>query len=781
MIYMAKIKKVYIIIIVILLILGIFLYGLSLYVHSQLKAPSTSSIAYGKPVFNASVISSLVLSYNKDTALVPYALIDYSSSNVISANFTFNVYGENPLSNIYFVESPSMCYDCFDYNDVENGLRYYLSRYGLLEYEKFNTVNLNNINSIPKNSTVIIATGLLPATMMPNSGYPYNESLLSLLMNGDTVIYVGDNFSRSIGTGSIIFQTNPSTMSLLNSYNLYEGNGFSNYSEFYLNRPTFSLANRYYSISYAKSLNGTLVAFANLPTSAWSNASAMARDISLALYDRFWLSELAYGTYNLMNPGNSGSFGLLALQKYITYQNGSSIDNAYPFISIAAYNYTNYTIKSLPFKIYFSVNGTLSMPSTIAETQTIPMLISMNINSSQKQLVIPHIDLYNQNMSYTASIPIGFFNTSTGINIIKYQSFALPSGYYIAVLKDFYNRPYAESLFDLAGININPISLDFKNGTFVFSITSMGLPITNSTYSISLNNGYNTTGFTRNGTIIYKLPKGSVTNYGQQTFEINMFKTSYTYSTSYIKEVLHIPVYYIEFAIVIIVIVILNLVLKAPTRDEYYIDVPNFPPSKKVHVTVQKEDILSLFGKINLHYHWHYMPLTAEEIKSGIGTNIRYNNMPVSITLQNVRIILTQLVNSGDLLNAGSYYAPKKWIEESGYGIDYLTTFRKLRDYCVTAGLLFTDLGAADNADIVLTKNGIQAYLIIYSESGKMKNILIDEEARKYIVFLDEESRLKFIEGLHEAYGEEAQALRIGLANDYIRIIDSDHLDQLVL
>ncbi|MGC9204950.1 MAG: hypothetical protein ACP5FN_01575, partial [Candidatus Micrarchaeia archaeon] len=173
--------------------------------------------------------------------------------------------------------------------------------------------------------------------------------------------------------------------------------------------------------------------------------------------------------------------------------------------------------------------------------------------------------------------------------------------------------------------------------------------------------------------------------------------------------------------------------------------------------------------------------LTAEEIKSGVGANIRYNNMPVSITLQNVRTILTQLTNSGDLLEAGGYYAPKKWIEESGYGIDYLATFRKLRDYCVTAGILFTDLGGAENADMILTKNGVQTYLLIYSASGKMKNLFIDGETRKYVVFLDEESRLKFVEELHEAYGEQAQALKIGLANDYVRIIDADHLDQLVL
>ena len=92
----------------------------------------------------------------------------------------------------------------------------------------------------------------------------------------------------------------------------------------------------------------------------------------------------------------------------------------------------------------------------------------------------------------------------------------------------------------------------------------------------------------------------------------------------------NIPAIYIEFAVAIIVVVLLNLVLKPPNRDEYYIDVPEFPPSKKDQVKVQASDIVSVFDKVNYYYHWKYMPLTAEEVRSGIGNNIRINSMPDS-------------------------------------------------------------------------------------------------------------------------------------------------------
>ncbi|MFP3279162.1 MAG: hypothetical protein RXP92_02550, partial [Candidatus Micrarchaeota archaeon] len=454
----------------------------------------------------------------------------------------------------------------------------------------------------------------------------------------------------------------------------------------------------------------------------------------------------------------------------------------YPLVNVVFSNSTNYSIISKRFNVYAKLNGSLSIPSPIAETQTVPIVIGMNINSPTRRLVIPHIDLYTSNMTYVTSIPIGFFNTSTGINIIKYESFGMPSGYYIAILRDFNNRPYAASLFELAGIEISPINLNFRNGTFLFRLSSLGMPIANSTYSISLDNSYLTSGITNNSEILYRLPKGSVIGYGTQTFEINIFNSKYTYVTQYSKEILHIPAYYIEFAIVIIIVIVLNLVIKAPNRDEYYIDIPEIPRSKKTHVVVPKKEILDLFDKINMHYHWKYMPLLPEEIKNGIAANLRYNNMPISITLQNVDIILTKLVNSGDLTNIKDYFAPKRWIDESGYSIEYLATFRRLRDYFVTAGISFTpDLGAAQDADIDITKSGVEAQVFIYAETGKRSKIWVGGDTKKFIVFFDDERKLKFIEALYSSFGDESEVLKVAIANGLIKLIDTEHLDQLII
>ncbi|MGC9142299.1 MAG: hypothetical protein ACP5HF_00140 [Candidatus Micrarchaeia archaeon] len=775
-----KIRKILFVGIVVALIMAVFLIALSSYIHSQFKMGVQTYAPQGKPHFNFNIYTEGVLSYSNGQYAVPFAVINYTASNVTNASISISLYTKNPFSNIYYISSPSMSIGAFPDSDVESSLRYALNRYDLLNGYSLNVVNINNAYTIPPRSIVIIATGLLPVSMMPGSGYEGNTTILSLLSKGDTVIYVGGNFSRSIGTGSVIFQTNQQSLQALAKYGIIWNPPITSGSMFYFSKPTFSLPNQYGNVSYANILNGTLIAFSNEPKLAWPNASSMADDIALALYYRFWIPQIAYGNYTLTTPSN-GSIGVFALQRYLTYQNSSLINSTYPLINVVYSNSTNYTIAYKQFKIVAIANGSLSIPAQIAETQKVPIVIGMNINSKTKTLVAPHIDIYTSNMSYVSSIPIGFFNTSTGINVIKYVSFSMPHGYYIAVLKDFNNRPYAASLFYLGGVDINPINLNFKNGTFVFGLSSLDMPIADSPYTISLDNSYTSNGTTNNSMIIYTLPKGSVINYGTQTFSIEIFKEKYTYTTSYIKEVFHIPIYYIEFGIVIAIVIILNLVLKAPNRDEYYIDIPDFMPSKKTRVVVSKNEILALFDKINAHYHWKYMPLLPEEIKNSISSNIRYNNMPVSITLQNVIGILTKLVNSGDLLNIKDYYAPKRWIDESGYSIEYLATFRRLRDYCITAGFIFTDLGASPDADMTIAKSGIEALVFIYAESGKRSKIKIGGDTKKFIIFFDEDRKLRFLEALYISLGEESEALKVAISNGLIKLIDTEHLDQLII
>ena len=167
-----------------------------------------------------------------------------------------------------------------------------------------------------------------------------------------------------------------------------------------------------------------------------------------------------------------------------------------------------------------------------------------------------------------------------------------------------------------------------------------------------------------NGGLTYSLPRGTIIGYGNESFRFDMFNSNYTYSTQYIQKVFNIPSVYIEFAIAILVVVLLNLVLQPPNRDDYFIDVPEFPSSKKEQVKVQASDILNVFDKVNYYYHWKYMPLTSEEIRSGIGNNIRVKSMPISITTQNTNNIIFTLLDKGDRERV-ELLRPSTWVEAS--------------------------------------------------------------------------------------------------------------------
>ena len=107
-------------------------------------------------------------------------------------------------------------------------LQIYLNQYGMIQNQSsFNYIQLDNISSIAPNSIVIVPSGLIPLSLLPiqnsslsnyNSCFSTrNYSIINLLNNGDTVLYVGENFSRSVSCGQQIIQTPQSVINELSN------------------------------------------------------------------------------------------------------------------------------------------------------------------------------------------------------------------------------------------------------------------------------------------------------------------------------------------------------------------------------------------------------------------------------------------------------------------------------------------------------------------------------------------------------------------------------------
>ncbi len=790
---MVKRKKIILAAVIIIVVLAIFLVLIRVSLSSIIKIKITPPTHPGPMSLSFNVYAEGFATYDNARNISPYAAFNYTATNAINMSVDLRTYARNPVPSIYLLNASAYCYRC--YNEVTLKDQLYD------DLEQYNLIN-NNFFYVPaaalgtvSNSIIIIPTGLMPIALLPYTQYTMqNVTITELLKRGNTVVYIGGNFSESIGPTGIVFKTpqasllNLSALGLLpapytltkNVTNLF----FSNATFAFYNKNGSIVSSKYNSVTYVNFENGTIVAFSNNQKAGWKNATAIASDISRVINSHFWLNVLANYTeiVPLANNSTSGSLGVAETDTSIGYaQNDKELNNTYTLLTLLLRNSTQTLEENKLISITYSQNGTLGFPSIISETKMIPITVEMNVNTTKPITVSPHIDIFTSTMNYVMTIPVGFFNTSTDINVIKQYSFSIKSGQYIGILRNFYNRYYSSAVFTIGNTSLEPISMNFKNGTFVFSAESDNYSITNTTYTVMLDGGYKETGTVTNGTIVYALPKGTVVGYGKHVFVFTLFGENYTYSTNYVQKIFHIPIIYIEVIVVLVAIVLLNLIVKPPNRDEYYIDVAESIPTKKEEVTVGRDEILNVFDKVNYYNHWRYMPLTVDEVKMGISTNLRYNNMPISITTQNAMNILNKLVASGNLQTYIGYYAPVKWTTDSGYSVAYLAIFRKLRDYCITHGIMFTELGKSENADMVITKGGVQARIIIYVDNTQIKDIIVDSSVKTFIVFADELKKTEFTEKLYLSYGDQAELLRMSISNGYVKLIDTYNLNQLSL
>lgn len=758
-----------IIIAVIAIVIAAFLAVTAWYVTSfithlrQIEASIPPNVT-GNISYNIYLSSKGALLYNNGEQVVPYASFNYTAENVTSANFSIMVYNRTPAINAYVVDTGTSCYKCLsDQGLLYGDLAAALEEYGVVANRSdVKSVDIGSLDSTKNDSLIIIPSGLMPSQLLDSS-----YELPNLLSKGDTIFYIGQNFTRNINNG-IVYLTNQTVLAQLAADSLATEPANAMLTN--ASGSTFVFSSGYVrgGLPIVNTLNGSIVAFSNYPDALWSNSSVAANAIAYAIMERQWIGKVSQGSYYVQNKTGIATVFASAI--------GTAVENGtYPLALIELENNARRRYIEMPLNISYARGGAISIPSIIGESATEPLIIS--ISSGGGPQLSFHVDIYNRNLEYVGTIPIGFFNTTSSIE--SQYTFDMPSGDYIASLKDINGKVYSSALFRIANISITPISLDFQHGIFNFSVESAGFPVSNIRYNASIGGLYGQSGNIENGLISYAVPRGTVISYGTKNFEFNIIGANYTLPEAYVHE-RTIPTFYIEFGVAIFIVVLLNLVLRAPTRDDYYIDVPDFLPAKKIEMTTDAGSIKGLFDTINLQFRWRYMPLTPEEIKAGISNNLRFNNMPISITLQNTVSILDKLTAKGILSSAYGYYLPNEWISAAGHNDDYLVIFRKLRDYCIEHAMLFTDIGSSEKADMAITKNGVQSLVYIYSGEGSMKDISFGKETRVFIVFITDEALREFTDKLYSAYGSDAEMLKLGISSGTIRLISTERMDRLL-
>ncbi|MEM3245373.1 MAG: hypothetical protein QXN16_01230 [Candidatus Micrarchaeaceae archaeon] len=773
----SKTKKIIIFIIAAIAVISItfaFLYNLIINKLASIKvyiAPTNSHTSI-------SLVKSLLLSYNNAKNEVPYMLIHYSVNNVTNLMIYASMYIKQPpqTNKIYIFNDEGENYFSKNASRIEAMVENYLEKYGIINNpSQIVDVNASTVSSIVNNSILLVISGFMPQDLVKQNRS--QSILISLLQKGTSIIYVGQNFNKLVTKGSVIIPGGnlPAFLSTVN----FSGNVSSSdpLKDLFFSNATFSFTTGkiYGNVSYENVYNGSLIAFSNYPD--LFNASSLAIGIAKSIAEFFWVPKYteAEMSVHLASFNSSGNIGVLMQSPLISY--GTSLNNS--FVRIVAYSNPAY----LPGKGYsyinyepiFGSNGVLYIPGVVIPGYT--FLANFTINQ-QANIGGTNLFLYIYNLNYTelnVSV-LPWIPSVSNYTFIKIGTFNRPPGNYIWSLKNLYGYAYESALVTVPPINISMKSYNITNNVYTLYVSCGGQPL-NLPFSITLNGNYSVNGIIKNGIISYNLPKGTPEIFGNLNFSLNVLSNNFTYTVYNPKFTINNLNQYIMVAIAIIITVIL-VSIKGPQRDDFYIDVPILPKPKTIPIKLKSADIVTVFDKQNQFYHWKYMPLSKEEVRTAIINNIRYNNLPVTATYQNIEDILDEMVHEGYLEELDGLYMPTDWVKKSGHDIIYLATFKKLRVWLILHAYPFTDLDASNVADIVATIKGEKSYFVIYSNTTKFKEIKIYNNNTTYFVFINRVEYDRFIEKFNNTFTPDAEKLRIFISSGLIKILDADNLDE---
>ena len=757
------------------------------YMFAQANAAVKTQLKVSQPHLGTSIFDEELLYYNYSDYLYPYVGVSYIVSNASRININASLYKYVPPSRVFMLNYTNACYECGNVIETVASMRANMTRYGLGGIsENLTTINIRDLYSLPNDSVLIVLNGLLPINF-DNTTVPLMQTLLQ---RHTTILYVGQNFTVQMVIGA------SSTQELVRALPGYLRYGPAQYppgknpgAGFYFNKPTFSLSGQNSSthgyISYINAFNGSIVAFPNT-LSSWKTPAQAGADLAKALSEMFWLPAYAQGFSSAQTAQNESARIGVILNSIKTDLNASTYDTGYirAVVSVNSSINASYSIfHNILARPAFTSNGTMSTQgSYLPGNNYMRFTFDLNDRPANATKLSAFLYIYDQNMSLvvppTNASTIPDFSASSPPFILISNN-TLGPGNYEVILRNFTaNRELAAGYFNVSPIQFNFLGGNFTYNDFLFDLTSANTVLNGIPYSITFDNQYPQNGISSGGKISYNLPPGTSVQ-SPYVFKIILYSVPhYIIIYRYVQPFV-INTEYIETVIVGAMVAIMIVFVRAPLRDEFYIDVPNLPEGKKTPVQIKAADILSMFPKLNASYHWKYMPLSVQEIRSAIATNLKYNNIPIYLTYSNLSAMLNSMQVKGYLESADDLYAPSDWIKESGHDIEYLATFKKLRLHFVTHSYLFTEIGQSTDADIVATLHGEKSYIVIYSKTSKFMHVPMYPGSKTYLVFLDQYKREDFNDRLRSSMAPDAETLRMYIAADYIRVTDAEMFEGL--
>jgi hypothetical protein len=791
----ASTKKAMLIFLGIAFVIILIAAGYVYYLVSQIK-PYVPQIVLTNPKMSLSLLGQNLLFYNYTKSIIPYFLVGFNYKNVTNIYLNGTIFLVPVKRQTYLLNATGDCFNCGNVQLLMGSIEQDLAEYGVINSSnRINMIKTYNITSVRPNSTLILVNGFMPLELFQNvSGR--NETVLQYLLNeGTAIIYVGDNFSYVLKQGPIGYAEvpNPDEPSFL--YTIPTSYRLSNNTGFYFKKPTFVFYTKFNSngmpyiygpTTYLTEANGSILVFPNF-INTWNSYQNASSDIAKAASELFWLPKISSGTLAVKIKNDTGGSGAVSLFLNVPMPNYTSgiqkeVNSGYG--RITAYTNNGYLLegnKSAYSYLYYTphviLNGTFGLPQTIIPGRATNMTAFIFGTAGVTQNIGTSIYLYDRNLTLMGEpIPGPFVPTTGNFSFLRPITFELWQGNYIATLKSFYGTPYASALVFVKNLSVQMPIVNVHNNTYEFYITSSKIPLNNINYTLTLNSKYPSSGTIYNGTINYQLPSGTATIYGYINFTLDTLNHNFTLS------LYNPPVQYlnsenskiIDLVIVCIVVALMALLVKAPNRDDFFIDIPTMSEQKRMPIKLTPQQITDVFDRQNSYFSWKFMPLSKSELKAAISNNIKSGGASVNLTIENIEVLLDQLVGNGTLVMADNLYAPKYWLEKSGYDIEYLATFKKLRIYFVANSYIFTEIGASNMADIVATRMDERKFINIYSKTSKFVKLPVFRDSRVYLAFLNSYAMEEFESKLYSVMDEETMKMKMFIDAGQVRLVNVD-------
>ncbi len=776
-------KRYLMIILAVVIVFALLMLYMYFVITAALRAYAPT---YQKPFLSAHFVENGFAYYNNSRSIVPYSIISYNAVNESYIYMNTTIFKRPPPQQIYVLDPSTGCFRCGNYQQVITSFFNYLSEFGVPNAR--NATVISNPESASNDSLLVIISGYMPNFMFNNVPGTNTSTITSLLNRGVNIMYIGENFSYMLAGPTVV--PNNNTPSYLTTIPVP---AISNTLGYRLNNATFKFSNGsvYGPATYENVSNATIIAFPNV-LEEWPNAPSAGFDMARAVSQLFWLPKYSSSSISFY-PGTSTSNVVMQLKDPLinySFQNNASslllLSNKINLLNRGylrtvvenSKNYSiedNYTYIYITYKPNYVLDGVFSMPGIVLPGYGFDAQLTVITGTNKPEVLQSYISIYNIINAQTERVTLSNVQNAEGnYTFIVPLDFMLPPGNYIAKLSSPSGLNYAESAFQIKPIKINITSVNLTKGIINFSLLSDNVPLSNVNYTLTVNKEYPQNGTINGGVVSYQLPRGSAIPTGKVTFNFSMLSSVFNFTTfnpSNSGQNNQI----IEIAVVGLITLFIVVAVRAPMRDDIYVDVPDLPPHKVTDIKLSRQDVVGTFDKLNMYYHWKYMPLSVPEVRVAISNYLRYNNMPVNLTLNNVDLILTRLVGNGDIKVVDNLYGPKKWEEQTGHDIEYLATFKKLRIYMVTHAIPFTEIDSSKDADIVITLRGEKILIIINSKTTKFKKIPIKSGTKTYIAFINSTALYEFTEKLSFNQKDSAVKLRMFISTGQIRLIDASN------